>query len=167
MRRVFVVGALVLSATMLSACSSLNSQFDCPNQAGVRCKSLDKINDMVNAGELPKHANGCDSGLSTNYISHAWGRWKPIGCGGEKIVVSGIQFESGASFASIQGNDPYRTPEKVSRVWIAAYEDTQGNYHQDTMIYTVSEKSHWGVPLIEPIIYTNEQSLLKGESYVR
>ncbi len=165
MKKNCLMGVLILSVVILSGCTSLNSQFDCPNQAGVRCKSLDKINDMVNSGELPKRAeSGCDSALSTNYFSHSWGRWRRSGCN-STIVQTSLQFETYLEATTISMDEPYRSPEKVSLVWIAAYEDSEGNYHQDTMIYTVSAKSHWETPKIIPINVLDERNLWKGAGY--
>ena len=37
---------------LLSGCSSLNSEFDCPMKPGVMCQSLDQVNTMVDQGKL-------------------------------------------------------------------------------------------------------------------
>ena len=38
---------------------------------------------------------------------------------------------------------PYRHSDTVMRIWIAPYEDVQGNYHQESVIYTVIKPGRW------------------------
>jgi type IV conjugative transfer system lipoprotein TraV len=42
-----------------------------------------------------------------------------------------------------QPGDPLRYQETVLRVWVAPYEDKEGNYYQPTTLYTVVKPGHW------------------------
>lgn len=80
-------------ALTLTACASLNSDFECKMQPGVTCKSLDEINTMVDKGQF-----SANDPLDIN-----------------KSIAS----------------------EKVLNMWIAPFEDTDGNYHHPHRISTV------------------------------
>ena len=44
--------------------------------------------------------------------------------------------------------DPVRYGETVLRVWIAPYQDKDGNYYQPVTLYTVVKGGHWiGAPV--------------------
>lgn len=80
-------------AFTLTACASLNSDFECKMQPGVTCKSLDEINTMVDKGQF-----NANDPLDIN-----------------KSIAS----------------------EKVLKMWIAPYEDMNGNYHDKSNIKAV------------------------------
>lgn len=43
---------------------------------------------------------------------------------------------------------PLRYGETVQRIWVTPYEDSEGNYHEDSTLYTIVKKGHWiGNPL--------------------
>ena len=60
--------------------------------------------------------------------------------------------------ASFIPGQPVRYGETVQRIWIAPYEDTEGNYHQDSFMYSVMKGGHWkGNPVKNiPFILKNE-----------
>lgn len=105
----------------LTACSTMNSNFDCPLAAGVNCKSLDQVNRMVDSGQI-RGRNDITKISSTTC------------CNAEFEAFPTGSFSSGA---------PIRYGETVQRIWIAPYEDTEGNYHQDNLIYTIMKDGHW------------------------
>jgi conjugal transfer pilus assembly protein TraV len=45
--------------------------------------------------------------------------------------------------SKISTAEPLRYGETVQRIWIAPFEDTAGNYHQESEVYTVAKTSHW------------------------
>lgn len=100
----------------------MNSSFDCPNKAGVRCKSLDQINSMVNNGQIRSH------GVMTNNVP----------------VVSVTDHPEFQAFkGSMKGYSLIRYRETVQRIWIAPYEDTEGNYHLESYMYAVMKGGQW------------------------
>lgn len=117
---------LVSITSLLASCTPLNSGFDCPNQAGVMCKSLDQIDGMVNDGQIRGRTQSTVRGSDHQNLTE----FQPY------TVTSG--FYPGA---------PLRYGETVQRIWIAPYEDREGNYHQDNYLYTVVKEGHWiGLP---------------------
>ena len=118
---------MIVIVMTLSACSSMNGSFDCPNKAGMSCKSLDQINSMVDSGQI--------SGRSGLLSSDA-------------KMADSVEFESFPTSAIYHDGAPLRYGETVQRIWLAPYEDTEGNYHQDSLMYSIVKQGHWiGTPL--------------------
>lgn len=117
---------LIMTIVLLSGCSGMNANFDCPMKNGVRCESLDQVNARVDRGDIGRGEMQSVSLQATqqNPVNrHVQAR----------LVVAG---------------EPLRYGETVQRVWIAPYEDTSGNYHQESEVYTVARPGKWiGNPL--------------------
>lgn len=109
------------SLLSLSACSTMNSSFDCPNKAGVNCKSLDQINGMVDTGQIRGQSD----------------------IGGSSLDVNSPVFEAFPVTTSYAPGQPLRYGETVQRIWVAPYEDSEGNYHQDNLVYAIVKGGHW------------------------
>ena len=99
----------------ISACSTMNDQFSCPLKPGVSCQSLDAVNAKIDRGEI---------GISNDSEEKMNIRLNTV----SKNIVDNN---------SDKQDEPSRLPEKVLRVWVAPYEDTQGNYHEASEILTV------------------------------
>lgn len=120
--------AMIVSVSFLTACASLNSSYDCPNQAGVMCKSLDQINSMVDSGQIPCR----NQPVVTSHCKK---------CSSKKIEQ--IQFQPYNLTTDYQPGTPLRYGETVQRIWVSPFEDTEGNYHQDSMVYAIVKEGHW------------------------
>jgi len=84
---------LLISVVLLTGCSTINENFDCPAPKGGSCKRMDEIYDLING-----------SGKYT----------KP------ELSISSYVNEPG-----------------MMRIWVAPYEDLDGNYHPAKPIYSV------------------------------
>jgi conjugal transfer pilus assembly protein TraV len=114
------ISVLIGAFAILSGCTSLNSQFDCPMKPGVVCKSLDDVNTMVDQGKL----GGCSpysNPLSTSVSSRS-------------LAVS----SSDTHFKFSHDNPS----TKVTRIWIAPYQDKEGDYYTSTLVYR-GIKNRW------------------------
>lgn len=112
---------LIIISCLMAGCAGMNAKFDCPRKPGVYCESLDQVNARVSRGEL---------GNNTSEYS------KPI------------TFQSAATIqdsnARLKGlKEPLRYGETVMHLWVAPFEDAEGNYHQASDIYTVVHPSFW------------------------
>ena len=120
---------LILSAFLsLSGCASMNGQFDCPASKGVSCKSMSEVDAMVSRGYFAdKHTNKSSSTRQTS----------------SKIEV--VHEDILGKVA------PFRTTDKVMRIWMAPFVDSQDNYHSSNYLYTVIQDSAWkGMPASLP-----------------
>ena len=102
----------------LNACTTMNSKFTCKTPDGVICSSLDEVNGMVDRGVI----------------------------GGKKTLNKNISFAL-TVFPGFKAGDKLRYGESVMRIWVAPYEDLQGNYHAASVFYMVVKPGHWlGLP---------------------
>lgn len=121
------VTLLILLCLLLNGCSGINSQFDCPMKPGIRCESIDSVNARVDRGEI-----GGGSTLSTTSI----------------IQPISYKHSAYSRFSPFKKGEPLRYSETVMRVWVAPFEDKEGNYHQESDIYTITKPGSWiGAPL--------------------
>ncbi len=121
MKKINKILLILIITFAMSGCASMNSDFDCPMKNGVRCQSLDEVNAAVDRGEIG------GSGVATECSQPSY------------MNTSYPLYKDG--IASRQSSVRY--PEDVMRVWIAPYEDTSGNYHQASSVYTVARSGYW------------------------
>ena len=129
----------VLPALLLSGCASINSDFDCPMKPGGMCKSLDHVNAMVDRGELGTNQPEADC-VDCDKTGKGTLDQK------ESETNSGGISDFKTPFPSkigVQPGKPLRYSETVLQIWLAPYEDTQGNYHQESDVFTVVKPGHW------------------------
>ena len=66
----------------------------------------------------------------------------------DDLTTASAEFEAFPSIATYHAGAPLRYGETVQRIWVAPYEDTEGNYHQDSLMYSIVKRGHWiGAPL--------------------
>lgn len=119
---------LLFCGLLLSGCAKMNSKFDCPMKPGVMCESLDQVNAQVNQGTL--------GGTSTSMTPTC------KNCETQKNKDFG-NFTTPYPTIAMNPGDPVRYGETVLRIWMAPYEDKDGNYYQPTILYTVVKPGHW------------------------
>ena len=103
----------------LNSCAEMNSKFDCPQKMGAKCASLDQVNAEVDRGEL--------------------GNTPCLSCGKSDNTVYKQQSNETESSSS----QPARIHEAVMHIWVSPFEDTSGNYHLASDIYTVAQPGSW------------------------
>ena len=105
---------LVVALIALSGCSSYSETFDCPAGQGVGCKSLSRVNQMVEKGQLP-HKELEDS-VSSDVI-----KTRPV-----KVDHSTpLHLNADLMGAPVM----YASAPKTSRIWFAGHKDSRGNVH--------------------------------------
>ena len=132
-------GSLFLAgcASSLSGLSG-SSQFTCPAPDGVSCSSLSTIYAKAVTNDLPMLRNGDN------------------GDGGEKSEVAdkkGANYHEDIIGRAPESGSPIRTQPKVLRVWLAPWEDTDGDLHDQSYIYVVIDPGRW-------IIEHNQQRII-------
>jgi len=149
LKSIFLLCAGLLSLFSLSGCASLNSSFDCKKPPLVMCKSLDEVNTMVNRGELGRFSEDADCPTCSQSFKNAdspVAKTTPIPTG---------NFTTPYPVAALNLGAPLRYGETVMRLWVAPYQDTNGNYYSPSELYTVVKPGHWmGYP---PIALTTDE----------
>jgi conjugal transfer pilus assembly protein TraV len=114
-------------AILLSACAAENSQFNCNRRGTGECASLDQVNQQASQGVFNQAPNASDSQTTA-------------------LDTPAMGGQSTQTIAQNPG-EPIRYSETVQRIWLSPYEDTNGNYHEPSYVYTVIQPGHWiGVP---------------------
>ena len=107
-RRVLLLNAFIL----ISACSSLSSQFDCPAPTPLkRCQSLLEVD-----AEFDRKA--------AQRVS------VPL----EATAITALAL---SSRASAQAHIPLATAGRVQRIWLAPFVDEDHHYHAASIVYTI------------------------------
>jgi conjugal transfer pilus assembly protein TraV len=119
----FKLGLGLSMMVFLSGCSSLNSEFDCPMKPGVMCQSLDQVNSMVDQGKLGATPTPC------------------LEC--ERLRNEHVSSTCKEAANTIPPEHALRTQDSVARIWIAPFEDSEGDYYAANTVYHVMKPSHW------------------------
>ncbi|WP_079857412.1 type IV conjugative transfer system lipoprotein TraV [Vibrio parahaemolyticus] len=143
------VSMILGSALLLSGCTSIGSdEYSCSGiPDGVQCMSARDVYAATNDGNIPRSV-------------------KP---GEEPVSVSGEIANSSSTGDSVIDNYvtprlpnrpvPIRTPAQVMRIWVAPWEDTNGDLIVTGYVYTEIEPRKWvigegtqqDVPMLKPL----------------
>ena len=170
--RVLLVG---MSVGGLTACAHLNNQFDCPHTATGVCASMNEVYQRAQTGDLPSlqprpSTRVSASAATTSFAGSTRAEAVPVPAAPRVGIVSPalrpatvttLPAVSSASPSALRrplaksaDSLPSREPERVLRVWVAPFEDTQGNYHQGTHILAVVAPGTWST---HPVKAVSEQ----------
>ena len=106
----------------LSGCVSTMSPPKCSDSTGLQCARVDQINHLVDSGQW---------GLPVSNVL-------PTGNSSGPYDNFSTPYPSG-----LKTGQPLWSGETVMRIWLAPYEDKQGNYHQASRIDTIVKPGHW------------------------
>lgn len=122
--------SLFLSLTIaLAGCASTgSSNFSCPAPNTGMCKPIHEVDKMVSNGEL-----GQDNPSSTNANTMS----------AQQTAGAFDNFSTPYPASIITPGAPLRIQEQVMALWVAPYQDKQGNYHDPSTLYTVIEPGRW------------------------
>jgi len=134
--KTFKILTLMVMVFGTSGCSWLGigqSNYTCPGGVdGVRCMSARQVYQATESSDYVKPTNtgSEDEKLTTETAT-------PVG------VIS--QRTSQIAVPSIEQAVPIRTQAKVMRIWMAPWEDDDGDLHADGYLYTEIESRRWNL----------------------
>ena len=102
----------LVSVSLLTGCTEMNSKFDCPMKPGICCESIDQINSRVDAGQF-----GAE--ITTP-------------------IYTPIDYKDMSSNEKAVGHQSILNKNESTHVWIAPYVDDEGNFHSSHHIDTGS-----------------------------
>jgi conjugal transfer pilus assembly protein TraV len=108
----------------LNGCSTPKSSFDCSYSKGVGCHSITEVNDMVNKGDFDKETSIQSSMKTDNEFRH--------------------NLDS-RQILSSESSIVQRVTEEHLRVWVAPFQDEQGQFHEASVIHAVLRPGFWQV----------------------
>jgi conjugal transfer pilus assembly protein TraV len=121
---------------LLSGCSTTSETFDCKEGKGVGCKSITEVNRMVDQGMLRDGNLGEGGSVSTMPPPPS-------------IILADYPDENNvkkpAGFTFSDGIVVQRIQDEPLRVWMAPFQDDQGNLHEASIIHTVLKPGYWSV----------------------
>lgn len=114
------VMTLILVGAMISGCSTLGQEeFDCPNNPnGYGCKGLKEVQELIN-----QKTEGTQIFPVVGNVS------------GQAVDPKSVSFYDHSVIN--------RSSEEQLHVWIAPFQDEQGNFHEPSVIHTVIRPSYW------------------------
>ena len=138
---------LFLGLAALSGCSTYSETFDCPPGRGVGCKSLSKINRMVEEGQLPlEERSDQDHPARTLPVKESLKDLDPKNQDSKTL-------KSKKSHNWIETKDDHQpinllnqeslfveSPKTRLKIWVAGYEDEEGNTHAPSYVYASLQK---------------------------
>lgn len=124
----------VMLGVTLCGCSTTSETFDCKAGQGVGCKSISEVNQMVNQGSFDSFVER-DATVPRDKQSILPLESAPL----STSIISGDSLPIEPSNALMV----HRMPEEYLRVWVAPFQDQQGNLHEGSVIHTVLKPGYW------------------------
>ena len=137
------------SFLLLQGCSSLGigeDEFSCPGKpGGAQCKSSWELYEMTNNGAVPAPMKAGDA---ENEGAEAAAQG---GVNEDYVNTSDADFIVDNYVAPRLPDRPVpvRTPSQVMRIWIAPYDDTDGDFIVSGYAYTEIEPRRWTLGVID------------------
>lgn len=121
--------ATLISVLMLAGCASMSgydarTSFACKAPDGVLCESMSGIYANASAKNLPGQRNARDGRSAA----------QPGNDGASGNAVLTLPIASGT---------PIRSAPQVLRVWLAPWEDADGDLHDQSYLYLAIDSGHW------------------------
>jgi len=123
---------LVVLSLTLTGCSTALESFDSQATQGVGSKSISQVNAMIDKGQIEgiKGDNESDKVIAPVLVQ------TPIPTFNQETIV--------LSDHSVI----HRQPEQHMRIWMAPFQDANGNFHEASVIHTLQRPSFWQVNTI-------------------
>jgi conjugal transfer pilus assembly protein TraV len=128
----WALAIVAASLAALAAGCATGPRYACSAPAGVGCKPVSEVYAASVAGEIADAdpAPG-DAGTDTKRVHLDNPAASPPGDPGRPVV------------ATVRPGSPILTPPKVLRVWIAPWEDENGDLHDETYLYLRLDEGQW------------------------
>lgn len=155
---------LALAAlAVLSGCASVSSgiggteKFACSAPNGVSCLSISGISENINAGTLPSlnTRNGGGQAVNTAQLPIQQPLPRSFMTPVDELNAPRVGqtvniLPSGAinKLGTPNTGTPLRSPEQVVRIWMAPFEDTDGDLHDQKYIYLTLNSGQWQLDAI-------------------
>jgi len=125
---------LPLVGLILTACSTAHESFDTQASEGVGAKSISEVNSMIERGDI-SGVKGDDGERKTLSPLVSTAPLPPVSL--TPIVLS-------------DNTVIHRQAEQVMRIWIAPFQDQQGNFYEASVVHTVHRPSFWSAQMLAP-----------------
>ena len=132
------LGSLVIALGMLGGCSfsglDASNKFSCAAPEGVMCDSMGGVYAKMGQKTLP----GQNVNVKTDAAVHGQNS-------GQLSRAKVEEVSPGVLTKPIFSGAPIRTNPTILRVWIAPWEDTDGDLHDQSYIYLPIDSGRWQI----------------------
>ena len=132
--KLFFVLLVIALAGVLQGCSFMGigkSDFDCKGGVdGVRCLSARQVYQATESSDYVKTKEETEEDENDNK---------------GQTITNGTRQDSQVAVPRIEQPVPIRTQAKVMRIWMAPWEDDDGDLHADGFMYTEIESRRWNL----------------------
>lgn len=145
--RLKLLSSLLMMTAVLSGCANMSgvggsSEFHCAAPGGIPCRSVSGVDQAIRAGQVS---------LSPQPAAPAAPRANDPGLQGSRMddtVPSRASLPrylpvSGAAVDDEPGLGAIRSEPTVIRIWIAPYEDGDGDLHEASRVYLQIDNGRW------------------------
>lgn len=108
---------------LLTACSTAEENFDSEATLGVGAKSISEVNRMIDQGKIEGLSNGKEQVVAP--------------------VVSPVPIAASETLVLSDQTIVHRQPEQYLRVWLAPFQDAQGNFYESSVVHTLQRPGFW------------------------
>lgn len=115
---------IAATSLLLAACSTTSETFDCQAGQGVGCKSISEVNQLVDQGSLGTASQGFQPVLLSPTLHDP-----SLPSAIEAPLLDGFQVQ--------------RVQEEHLQVWVAPFQDEEGNLHEGSVVHTVLKPGYW------------------------
>lgn len=157
---------VIASPLLLAACANFSgldasSSLKCSAPVGLKCTSVSETYQVAKQGGLPSRANPPSDARGRPVSAEApTGVEAPVYHGDRRApsvqfttpapiptavaaAPGAIARSSPADFNAPSSGTPLRTPERVLRIWMAPFQDGEGDLHDQRYIYTTVTPGQW------------------------
>lgn len=149
-RHIVLAAAVAAVASVLAGCASVSGldaddKFACKAPDGVTCMSVSGIYANAKANNLPGQRKHEDSKagsepttervVARNYNAPD----NPLASPGQ------VEKTSPRAMSAPNSGPPLRTPERILRVWLAPFEDQEGDLHDQKYFYVTVRPGAWTI----------------------
>jgi conjugal transfer pilus assembly protein TraV len=156
MPRYSIFALLGLLLAMLSGCSGLSgldgsNKFSCAAASGVNCQSISGVSQNAEAGNLPFQRGEASREKQENRDNR-----KTVADDNEPPDYAPERLKkqkmSPADMRAIYTSEPLRQAPLVLRIWVAPFEDEEGDLHDQSIFYTQVHTGRWMVDSTQALI---------------
>ena len=120
---------------LLSGCSTSSEVFECEAGKGIGCKSISEVNKRIDQGQVEGNR---DEPHSLKTVAPVFAQ-NNMSTESNPVNAHEIVLSDQTTVKRVQ-EDPLR-------VWIAPFQDEQGNLHEGSVIHTVIRPGYWQLAL--------------------
>ncbi len=132
---------LSFAAIALSGCvSGASSRYSCAEPGGVRCMSPVDVYEATHSTSSLEGDAGKPVGRSRLSAPS-----NPTGTTGIVTTSVGLMLGEATVPPTTDTTEPFRTPARVLRIWLAPWEDEAGALHMPGFVYSEIESRRWSV----------------------